>query len=104
MWYLICPARHCKALRSTKISSCCLYLATSDLPQSRQGQELVGQVQELNFYAMLQGWPIPDKYSNIHRFLDAIKSRPSWGPAAPVNDDVVEDGWRTKIKQKKESS
>ena len=52
---------------------------------------------------MWQGWAIPDKYSNIHSFLAAIKARPSWGPSAPVNDDVVEDGWRTKIKSKKES-
>lgn len=51
---------------------------------------------------LLQGWPIPEEYTNVHAFLKAVKSRPSWKPAAPVNDDAVEEGWRTKIKSKKE--
>lgn len=50
----------------------------------------------------IKGWPIPKKYENIYTFLSAMKSRPCWGPAAPVNDDVVVDGWKTKIKSKKE--
>ena len=65
---------------------------------------MLGHALEILCHCSVQGWPIPGKYSNIHRFLEAIKSRPSWGPAAPVNDDVVEDGWRLKVKQTKESS
>lgn len=52
----------------------------------------------------VQNFPIPDEFENIHAFLKAVKSRPSWAPTAPVNDDAVEEGWRTKIKSKKESS
>lgn len=50
----------------------------------------------------IKNWPIPEEYTNVHAFLKAVKSRPSWAPTAPVNDDAVEEGWRTKIKQKKE--
>jgi hypothetical protein len=50
----------------------------------------------------LQNFPIPEEYKNIHAFLKAMKARESWGPTAPVNDDAVEEGWRTKIKSKKE--
>jgi len=52
----------------------------------------------------IKGWPIPKQYENIYKFLSAMKSRPCWGPAAPVNDDVVVDGWKTKIKSQKEES
>ena len=54
---------------------------------------------------LLQNFPIPEEYKNVHRFLDAWKNRPSWTPTAPEpGDDAVEEGWRLKIKQKKESS
>jgi glutathione S-transferase len=52
--------------------------------------------------ARIKNFPIPEEYKNIHAFLKAMKARESWGPTAPVNDDAVEEGWRTKIKSKKE--
>ena len=47
----------------------------------------------------MQGWNKMGDYPHVVKFLDAMKQRPSWGPAAPVSDDVVAAGWRHKMEK-----
>jgi len=47
----------------------------------------------------LKGWNKLGDYPHVVKFLDAMKQRPSWGPAAPINDDVVAQGWQHKMEK-----
>jgi hypothetical protein len=72
------------------------------VPRSTTWLDPQGGVLILPVLVCLQNFPIPDEFTNIHNFLKAVKSRDSWAPTAPINDDAVEEGWRTKIKSQKE--
>ena len=54
-------------------------------------------------YAALQGWDALSGYPHIVQFLEAMKSRDSWGPSAPVNDEAVANGWKQKLEKMKSS-
>lgn len=49
----------------------------------------------------LKGWDKFGDYTHVAEFLEAMKARPSWGPSAPVNDDVVAQGWKMKTEMMK---
>lgn len=51
--------------------------------------------------SLLQGWDKFGDYTHVAEFLEAMKARPSWGPSAPVNDDVVAQGWKMKTEMMK---
>ncbi len=52
---------------------------------------------------VLQGWDALSGYPHIVQFLEAMKSRDSWGPSAPVNDEAVANGWKQKLETMKSS-